>query len=173
MTKRVVFVVAHEGYHPLEYGIPKKMLQENGYTVITASNEPGFAIAKDGSSTKVDCLIEDLKPVDYDALYIIGGPGAEEALDNQIMYEVVQEANMAQKHLGAICYSPRILAKAGALITVTATGWNGDGALEEIFEEHGALYENVPCIIDHQTHIITAQGPKQAEEFARSIMEVL
>ena len=45
----------------------------------------------------------------------------------------MQQAYKAGKIVGAICYSPRILAKAGILKDKKATGWNDDHELEATF----------------------------------------
>jgi ribosome-associated protein len=38
---KILLVVAHEGYQPIEYGTPKKILEDAGYTVVTASRAGG------------------------------------------------------------------------------------------------------------------------------------
>ena len=35
----VLFIIAHEGYQPIEYAEPKKILEDAGFTVITRSEE--------------------------------------------------------------------------------------------------------------------------------------
>ena len=82
--RKVLMVVAHEGYQQIEYQIPKKALTQAGFTVVTASNKPGIATAKDKSTTKVDLTVEQAIAGDYDALIFVGGPGTLDNLDNQI-----------------------------------------------------------------------------------------
>jgi protease I len=171
MHKKVALVIAFNGYHPIEYLVPKKILEHGGYKVITASDKKGSAIAKDGSHTKVDLLFSELDITTLDGLVIIGGPGAQEHLDTDALYAVIQKAVMADKIVGAICYSTRILAKAGALVSKQATGWDGDGELKSIFDAHAALLNTAGVVQDGK--IVTARGPADAEKFGHALVELL
>lgn len=171
MAKKVALVIAHEGFHPVEYGVPKQMLEEAGYYVVTVSNKPGTAKGKDGSIATVDVVLDKLDPRNFDALIFIGGPGALDNLDNDLSYRVIQQAVMAEKLVGAICSATRILAKAGALAAKTATGWDGDKKLKDIFDKHAVIYDEAGVVTDGR--IVTAEGPSHAQEFAHEIMQVV
>lgn len=172
-SKKVAFIVAFEGYEPTEYTVPKKVLEKAGFQVVTASIKAGFAVAKDGSTTKVDKLVAQLNPADYEALVVVGGPGVPDDLETNAVYEVVQKFNMAGKRLAGICHGTRVLANAGALVTVNATGWNGDGKLPAIFDKHAAIFMDVPVVVDDRTKIVTARGPHEAEAFGHAILKVI
>lgn len=172
MVKKVLLVIAHEGYQPIEYRTSKKILEEAGHEVITVSDESGTAqAAYDGSSTTVDLKLDEVSIESGDALFFVGGPGAMDYLDNEKSYKLLQDWQASGKPYGAICISPRILAKAGVLKNKKATGWNGDGELEGILEGAGAEYLAQHVVADG--NIVTADGPKAAEEFGRKIVEVL
>lgn len=174
MDKKVIFIVAFEGYNQTEYEKPKKILQDAGIQVITASTKPGFALAKDGSTAKVDLLIDKIDPAAYDGVFVIGGPGVPDSLYNDAVYSIIQQFNMAGKPIGAICHGTRVLAKAGALVSRNATGWNGDGKLPEIYREHGVIFEDVPYLIDAMDkRVVTAKGPQEAEAFGHAILEIV
>ncbi len=170
--KKVVFIVANDGYQPIEYSVPKRILEEKGITVITASDRPGGAIASDNSTTPVDITIEELKPENYDGIFFIGGPGAMEHLDNSISYAIANKAMNLGIPYGAICISTRILAKGKTLEGVRVTGWDGDNALETILRGNGAEYAKGHDIVTDGL-VVTATGPKAAEQFADGIMRVL
>lgn len=166
----VVFVVANEGYQPIEYAVPKKLLEQSGITVLTASNKLAPAIAKDGSNCAVDMLIQDIKIDDVDGVFIVGGPGALDALDNQITYQMLKQAAAAQKKIGAICISTRILAQAGLLNDKQATGWNGDNELPGIYKQHNVHYKAHDVVRDGD--ILTATGPEAAREYGEQIISM-
>ncbi len=168
---KVLIIVAWEGYQPLEYGIPKKTLEQAGFAVVTASNKPGMATAKDKSQTKVNVTTQDAIAADYAAIIVVGGPGAMDNLDNQITYQLLTEAADLGKLLAAICVAPRILARANLLTDVAATGWDGDGELADIFNEQGVIYTQAPVVSDQ--NIITADGPSSAQQFADAIVAAL
>jgi len=169
--KTVVFIVASNGYQPIEYNVPKKILTDSGVDVMTASDKPGMVVASDNTTTTADLSINNIIPSRYDGIFFIGGPGALEHLDNQTSYTLAEKTVAAKKLLGAICISPRILARAGVLTGKKATGWNGDNTLETVFAKYDVIYEKKDVVIDND--IITATGPAAAEEFGKAILVLL
>lgn len=171
LTKKVLFIVAHEGYQSLEYAIPKKLLEDAGFSVVTASDGHDSAQATDGTKTGVDMLIEDVDVTDYDGIFLVGGPGALEHLDTPTTHRLLVLAVKSHKALGAICIATRILAFAGILKDRKATGWNGDNELVDIYQKTGAIYTACNVIVDH--HVITATGPNAAREYGEQIITLL
>jgi putative intracellular protease/amidase len=172
MNKTIVLLIASDGYQQVEYGVTKDvLLQSKQVNVLTASDKPGTATAKDGSTTTVDLTIDQIDPHAIDGLFLIGGPGALTCLDTQKVHKLLQELMALNKPYGAICISSRILAKAGVLGNKKATGWDGDEKLNGIFDEHGVTYVRKPEVTDG--HIVTATGPSAAESFGKSIVQVL
>ena len=57
---KVVYVIAPDQFKDVEYFTPKKILEENGIEVVTASLEQ-FAKGKDGADVEVDILLEWIK----------------------------------------------------------------------------------------------------------------
>lgn len=169
--KRAVFVIAHDGFQSVEYSVPKTLLEQSGIIITTASDKTMPATAHDGSTVDVDMSVADVDINQFDALLFIGGPGALEHLDNQTSYDLINAAVEAKKLIGAICISPRILAKAGILDNKRATGWNGDNELGAFFKEHNVHYKNEDVIVDGL--IVTAVGPNAAREFAEQIISLL
>ena len=170
-TNRLLFVIAYNDYQPIEYSVPKNILGQAGYTIITASNKDGKATATDGSHTTVDLPIEQASAYDYDGIFFVGGSGAIKSLDNETSYKLIREAYKLKKVIGAICVATRLLAQAGILAGKSATGWDGDNALSTIYEKHEVLYLKQDVVVD--AHIITALGPSTAEEYGQTCLAVL
>lgn len=171
-TGKIAFIVAHEGFQPIEYAVPKKILEDAGFTIITVSNKAGTAKASDGSTeVEVQKTIAEVSPRNYDGIFIIGGPGALENLDNENTYKLMKEANKRLLPIGAICASTRILAKAGILTRKRATGWNGDGELQKVYETYDVKYLAQPVVVEE--NIITADGPEAAETFGQEIINLI
>lgn len=170
--KKVLLVVAQKDYQPLEYSIPKEILELAGVQVVTVSNQIGVAHSvQDYNQVNVEVSLDSVEVKDFDGLFFIGGPGALEYLDNEIVYNLLQAWQKTDKPYGAICISPRILAKAGVLENKKVTGWNGDGKLEDILLGSGAIYVKESVVRDG--NVVTADGPSSAEEFGEKILEVL
>lgn len=169
-NKKIILVVAFNGFQPIEYRITKQLLEQAGHTVITACDREGKAVGGDGSKAAVDILVNDILFEDYNGLFFIGGPGALDHLDNEASYSLLRRWKDTGKPYGAICISPRILAKAGVLEGKRATGWNGDGELEEIFQSNGVTYSAEHVVIDG--NVVTADGPPATEDFGEAIIRV-
>jgi protease I len=171
--KKIAMIIAFRDFRDAEYFIPKEIFEKAGAKITTVSTKLGTAIGADGGDTEVDLLLENLNPVDFDAIVFIGGPGCLEHLDNENSYKVARETVEQNKVLGSICVSPVILAKAGVLKGKKATVWSSsmDRGPVKILKENGAIYEDKDVVQDGK--IITGNGPEAAQEFAEKLVEVL
>ncbi|MBA2307564.1 DJ-1/PfpI family protein [Candidatus Dependentiae bacterium] len=167
----IILLVAHEGYQQIEYGVTAEILKSSNVKVLTASDQDGYATAKDSSSTTVDLTVNHINPTLYDGLFLIGGPGALEWLNTPIVHDLLEQMMALKKPYGAICISSRILAEANVLGGKKATGWDDDNALEDIFKAHAVIYEKQPVVTDG--NVVTAVGPTAAQGFAQAILQVL
>lgn len=175
MVKSVVLIIASRGYQPVEYENTRTALEEAGINVVVASDAKGTARSKPvpgfPDSSPVDIIIPEIDPAQYGGIFLIGGPGALEHLDNETTRKFMQKVAKEGKPFGAICISPRILAFAGLLGGKKATGWDDDGELAALFKKHGVDYVKEPVVIDGK--IITAEGPTAATAFGQAIASVL
>lgn len=193
IEKIVLLIIAHAGFHPVEFGFTRKVLEEAGIKVIIASDRDGIAHSKPSDNhakacidpncpkviaeypqyaeVNVDCSLTNCDLTKYDGIFIIGGPGAAEFLDTPETYRIMQKVAALGKPFGAICISPRILAHAGLLKNKKATGWNGDNKLEQILMEHSAQYIDEPVVMDGL--LVTANGPQSAIPFGQAIVTLL
>lgn len=167
----VILVVAHTDYQPVEYGVTYDILASNTIQVATVSNKPGVATATDGSTTVVNNTLDEINPINYQGLFIIGGKGALEHLNIPVMHELLRQFKALGKPYGAICIAPRILAQAQVLGTVKATGWDDDHELARVFERYGAQYTRKAVVTDGL--VVTAQGPEVVQDFAEAIIRVV
>jgi len=171
IRRNVVLIVASKDYQPVEYEATKKILEEGGMSVITASDKPGMAVASNKTTTKVDLTLNNIIPDRYDGIFFIGGPGTIDHLDNQTSYDLIKKAAKAGILFGAICISPRILAKTGVLTNKHATGWDGDNELDEVFNTYNVIREPREIVVDK--NIVTATCPAAAKEFGKTILKLL
>jgi len=170
--KKVLFIIASEGFQPMEYFEPKKVLENAGVEIITGSDKKGKAVSAYTTETaEATIALEEVNIDDYDGVFLVGGPGAMEYLNNEKTYKIIREASNSGKPWGAICISPRILAAAGVLAGKKATGWDGDGELGKILKKAGAEYVDEPVVVDN--NLITATGPSTALDWGEAILEKL
>lgn len=171
MSKKVLLVVAYQGFQPVEYGVTRQLLEDARIDVVVASDKEGVAVASDGSTVDVRYILEDVIVSDYDAIFFIGGSGAMDHLDNDRSYRIIREADRVALIYGGICIATRILANAGVLEWRRVTGWDNDNKLQAILDAAGATYVKTGVVIDN--NVITAVGPSHAEDFGQAIIEVL
>lgn len=173
MAKPIVLLVASVGFQPMEYEHTKAALEAAGIHVITASDTPGIALGSDHTTkATVDLTLSDIEPEDYDGIFLIGGPGALEHLNNKITIKLMHRAAKLNIPRGAICIAPRILAEAGLLKGLKATGWNEDNKLPAIFQQHEVHGElDKPIVTDGR--VITATGPRAATQFGEAIVKAV
>lgn len=165
---KVAMFIAFQGFRDEEYVEPKKVLEAAGHKVTTVSTSKGEARGKFRVTAQVDKTIAELNPADYDALALVGGPGALEYLDNASVYSLFKKADALGKVIGAICISPVVLAHAGLLKGKTVTCWE-DGSGE--VEKGGGKYTGADLEIDGR--LITANGPLPAKKYGQAIAEAL
>lgn len=170
--KTVLLIIASQGFQQVEYGVTKNTLQDAGFTVVTASDNSGVAVAKDGSTTDIDYTLDKIIANNYAGIFFIGGPGALEHLDNNASYKIIQDAVHHHIPLGAICVATRMLAKAGIMDGKYATGWNEDGELNKLYADcHAIFLPEEKVVVD--SNIITATDPSAAQQFGEHIVELL
>ena len=116
---------------------------------------------------------EDLEGKEIGAIWFVGGNGSVKHLNDSKFHNIAKDAVKNGKILGAICFAPAILAKAGVLSDRKATVWssNMDKSTIKILEEGGAQYVDSDVTVDGD--IVTANGPSAAEKFAKGIINKL
>jgi protease I len=168
---KAVFVVAQRGYQDFEYNTPKRILEQAGVEVITASKLGGTCVGKLGGMVKETLSLADVKVENYDLVVFIGGPGALEYQHDPEALHLAKEAFSKYKWIAAICIAPTILAYSGVLKGRKATVWNGDGKQDALIKAQGAKYTGEKVTVDGK--IITANGPEAAEEFGKTLLNFL
>ncbi|MEE8638391.1 MAG: DJ-1/PfpI family protein [Candidatus Margulisiibacteriota bacterium] len=168
MAKRVLMIIAFEGFRDEEYTEPKKVLEKSRIEVTTASSQVGIAKGKLGLSAKVDLPLKEVNVPDYDAIIFVGGPGSYDYFDDPLAQGIAKDAVKEQKILAAICAAPSILANAGLLKGIKATCFSGES---ENLKNKGAHYS--PSGLEVDGKIITADGPAHAKQFGEKIVKAL
>ncbi len=172
-NKKIAMIIAYRDFRDMEYFIPKQIFEEAGIEVTTVSTDLGTAIGADGGDTEATALISELAPADFDALMFVGGPGMVKHLDDEILHFLAQQTLEFNKVLGAICIAPAVLAEAGVLENKKATVWSSsmDKNAVKTLKENKAIYQDQPVVVDG--NIITGNGPDAAQEFAKTLTEMV
>lgn len=166
--KKIAMFIAFQGFRDEEYVEPKKVLEAAGHKVVTVSTSKGEARGKFRVTAQVDKTIDEIDPADYDALTLVGGPGALEHLDTPKVRALFQKASELGKLIGSICISPVVLAHAGLVGGKKLTCFP-DGEAE--IEKAGGKCTGADLEIDGR--LITANGPVPARKYGQALAEAL
>lgn len=170
--KKALLLVAQKGFQSKEYFDTRKELERAGIEVVVGAPLYELAYSHMNEEIMPDIVLADVRVSDYGGVFAIGGPGALEYLDNEETARIFKEAHQIDGYpYGAICIAPRILAQAGVLKNKKATGWDGDGDLQGIFDHYGVLRIREPVVADGV--VVTANGPAAAADFGKKISEVI
>ncbi len=169
----VLFIIAQEGFQDDEYGVPKKILEDDGIRVVTATITTDKAVGKYGLEVMPDVAVRDVDPKNFSMIVMIGGPGAPVLADYPEVLTLLQAAAKDNMRIGAICIAPTVLAKAGILQGRKATVWHSivDREPIDILEENGAAFVDDPVVMDG--NIITGNGPDAAQEFGEAVLRMI
>ncbi|MBU0629854.1 MAG: DJ-1/PfpI family protein [Candidatus Margulisbacteria bacterium] len=166
--KKVIFIIAFNGFRDEEYQQPREELEKNGILVTVASSGTGTATGKLGLKVNIDKIVKDVAVGDYEALVLVGGPGCYDYYDDRQVQQLVRDFHSAGKVTAGICSAAAILAIAGILKGIRATVFPGEA---ERLKKAGAIYGAKGLEVDGK--IITADGPENARRFGSAIATAL
>ena len=169
-NKTILMVIAPSDFRDEELFVPKDFFEKSGAEVVIASEKKGTARGMLGRTASIDLSVSEVDISDYDAVVFVGGSGVEshKLYENEAYLKLAADADSSGKVIGAICLGPMVPAGAGILsgknVTVFESGTS-------YITGKGANYTGAGVTRDGR--IVTGEGPHAAEEFARTVAEVL
>lgn len=169
--KKILFVVPPTQFRDEEFFEPKRILEEEGATLVIASTAIRTCRGMKGGITSSEIAIADAKSEDYDALVLCGGSSVPQYFWNdKKLLELSSQMASSGKVVAAICLSTVVLAKAKLLEGREATVYFLPQAIEEL-KSAGAKYVKQTLVVAN--NLIMAEGPPQAAEFANAVRAAL
>ena len=164
-----IAVVFANGTEEIEGITPVDILRRADVTCDIVSVSGVEPVGSHGIAIKADLLSSQLKMDDYDGIVIPGGmPGATNIANDEYVNNALLKANKDGKLIASICASPAVvLQPLGVLDGRKATCFNAPIFVEKL----GKSYTGKGVEIDG--HVITANGPKSAMDFAIEICKYL
>jgi protease I len=166
--KKIVMIIAHNGFRDEEYKEPRAIFDKNGIKVTVASSSLELAKGMLGAKVKPDINYKDIKVDDYDAVVFVGGVGAQEYWNDSKAQQIAKDSVTKNKLLAAICIAPVTLANAGVLEGKKSTVFSSE---KGFLKAKGANYTGKNVEVDGK--IITADGPTSAKDFGDAIIKAL
>ncbi|MDR1997075.1 MAG: DJ-1/PfpI family protein [Candidatus Margulisbacteria bacterium] len=165
----VLFLLVPDGFRDEEYSVPKKILEDAGLAVVTASTVGGSLRGKKGLTTaSVDITLDKINSADYQGLVIIGGQATY--WYDAVVLRLVREFNAAGRLVAAICISGVIPAQAGIMRGKEYTVFPAPDALADT-RQHEGRYVDKPVVVSG--NVLTARDYAAAADFGRAIVGFL
>ena len=164
--KRIGFLVA-DLTHDEEYALPRYWLLYEGAEVVTIGIKKEH-ISRFGRLIKVDKVIDEVSPDEFDGIVIPGGFGPDKLRADDRILKFVKTFNEAGKMIAAICHGPQVLISAGVV------GGRRMTSVKQVaidLVNAGAEYVDEPVVIDG--NIITSRNPYDLPAFTNAIIEYL
>jgi protease I len=167
---KVLMVVAQAGFRDEELLVPQEILKAEKHDVKIASMSRSRATGALGAVVNPDFAVHEANPDFFDAIVVVGGPGAAKLAESDDVLKLLQGAFRKNKIIAAICVAPVALARAGVLAGRRATVFRSPDGVKAL-RDGGAIYTAEDVTVDGK--ILTASGPHAAGEFGRKLAEML
>ncbi|WP_342542856.1 type 1 glutamine amidotransferase domain-containing protein [Paenisporosarcina sp. FSL H8-0542] len=158
-------------FEDIEYMDPARAFNEAGHEVFTIEKKAGKEVkGKQGEAmVMIDHGIDDVKPEDFDALFIPGG-FSPDLLREDERFVVFSKAFMdAKKPVFAICHGPQLLITAKTLEGRDATGYK---SIAQDLLYTGAKYVDKEVVVC-QNQLVTSRQPDDIPAFNRESLKLL
>lgn len=170
-----IAILATDGFEQAELTEPKKNLEKAGakVTVLSVEKTPkeikGWDRTDWGEKVKVDGLVGEANPAEFDALVLPGGQINPDKLrmDKQAVAFVKKFAETG-KPVAAICHGPWMLIEAGLVKGKTVTSWP---SVHTDLKNAGANWVDNEVVVDGQ--FITSRKPDDIPAFSEKIIEAV
>ena len=163
-----VLVLVADRYNHQEYSYVVDALKRQGAHVVVASFSLETVHSYDGGSVKPDITFDQVELSGYHAIYIPGGYAPEKLAESELVLNLVKEARRRGLVVAAICHGPLVLARAGVIDGVKATGYSA--VLDEL-RKAGGIVVTEKAVRDGD--IITGTDPSALPQFTKLLAEAL
>ncbi|CDQ18364.1 protease I [Halobacillus karajensis] len=158
-------------FEDVEYTSPAEAFSKEGHEVTTIEWEAGKEVeGKQGEAKiKIDTSIDDVKPEDFDALFIPGGFSPDILRGDEKFVSFAKHFMDEKKPVFAICHGPQLLITAKTLEGRKATGFK---SIAVDMEYAGVNYEDKEVVVC-QDQLVTSRQPDDIPAFNRESLKLL
>ena len=168
--KKVAILVA-DGFEQSEMTEPKKALEDAGARAFIVSPKTdqvqGWKHHDKADTFKVDQVLEDADPAEYDALLLPGGVANPDQLRmNPAAVDFVSHFVDEKKPIAAICHGPWTLIEAHGVANRQMTSWP---SLQTDLRNAGAQWVDEEVVVDRG--LVTSRKPDDIPAFNQKMIE--
>ena len=169
--KRIAFLVAPEGTEQVELTEPWDAVTGEGATAELVSTEEGeiqaFNHLDKGDTFKVDRVVGDVSPSDYDGLVLPGGVANPDFLRmDKDAVAFVRGFFEQAKPVGVICHGPWTLVEADVLRGRKITSWP---SVQTDIRNAGGNWVDEEVVVDEG--LVSSRNPDDLPAFCAKIVE--
>jgi protease I len=164
MIRAVILV--ESGFQDEEFVFPYYRMIEEGWRVDIASPDGAARTGKYGVPARVNRIVGNLAPQEYDAVLIPGGFECPDRLRvNEPTISFVRAMHTAGKVVAAICHGPWVLISAGLCPGRRMTGYK---SIKTDLVNAGAMFEESPVVVD--ANLVTAPHYQNNGAFMKAVI---
>ncbi len=165
-----IAVALGKDYEDSEYERPAETFRAAGNRLVVVGLKAGEELSgKNGQSrAKVDRAFTDVKPGEFDALFIPGGYSPDNLRAHPEPVAFVGEFVKSSKPVFALCHGPQLLISADVLKGRTVTGWK---SIAKDITNAGAHYMDREVVRDG--NMVFSRQPDDIPAFSRACLAVL
>ncbi|MGB7581745.1 MAG: DJ-1/PfpI family protein [Sedimentisphaerales bacterium] len=167
-TKKAVIIITAAQYAEAELADILRVLKEAGIIPVIVTSKIGVSQGTFGGIVASEITFDNLNVADFDAVVFIGGLGDVDYFNNPAVLGIARDASARNKVIAAISNAATILADAGVLRGIRATGLPQQ---QERMKKAGAQYTG--SAVERDGPIITANDSLVAVQFARAIVSAI
>lgn len=171
LSSRKVAILATDGFEQSELIEPKEALEKAGAQVDVISVKGSKIRAWDqtdwGKSIKVDKLLEEVTPEEYDCLMLPGGVMNPDKLrQEKAAIDFIRDFMEKGKPIAAICHGPQLLIETGLIKGRKITSY---AAIKTDLINAGADWRDEAVVTDQG--LVTSRRPSDIPAFCKKMIE--
>ena len=164
----ILIFLSANNFSEEEYLIVKKVFLRAGKKIFITSDSYNACTGNSGMKIQADTDFLNVNEKNFSAVVLVGGKGSKDYWDNETLHKIARNFQVAGKVVAAICSAPIILARAGLLTKIPATCWAED---KNELINLGVEYKDRSIITENA--VVTADGPRSAEQFAETVLNMI
>jgi protease I len=169
LSGKKILVFVDEEFEDLEMWYPVLRLREAGAQVDLIGPKAGTVYhGKYGVPITTDFAFDDVKSIDYDGLYVVGGWAPDKLRRYKTVLQLTEQFHSQQKPIGHICHAGWVLISAKIVKGYTMTSTPG---IRDDLENAGAIWVDEEVVIDR--NIISGRRPPDLPAFMKQFIRII
>lgn len=173
MSKKIAFLVAHEGIEQVELTEPWTAVTDAGHEAVLVSPKSGevqmFHHLDKADTKAVDKTVSEVSVEDFDALVLPGGVANPDALRADAdAVALVRDFVASGRPVASICHAAWMLVEADVVSGRTLTSWP---SVQTDVRNAGGTWVDERIVVDG--NLITSRKPDDLPAFCSALMDAL